>query len=272
MPSGEYNLYLISDATGETLDAVAQAACAQFPGAKPNMHMRTLVRAPHQVKAIVEEIRRAPGLVMFTLVSRELRDLLFSYCQDLNVPCISILGHVITSLGGFLGVESRELPGQQHILDARYFRRIEAINFTLAHDDGLLSDDLSHAEVVLVGVSRTSKTPTCIYLANRGIKAANVPLIPDVPAPAGLENLPGTLPGTLIVGLTVHHERLTQIRRNRLLSLNQEPTTDYVDTEAVKKELRHARRLFGEKGWPVIDVTRRSIEETAAAIMSLLTD
>ncbi|WP_439816635.1 pyruvate, water dikinase regulatory protein [Zavarzinia sp. CC-PAN008] len=262
-----FHLYLISDATGETLNAMSKAAVSQFEGVEVVERLYPLVRTRKQLERILADITQAPGAVMFTLVNHELRDLLTETCLRLNVPCIPVLDPIIGALGSFFDAKARNQPGRQHALDAGYFRRIEAMNFTMAHDDGQSTHDLSAADVVLVGISRTSKTPTCIYLANRGIKAANVALVPGVPLPAGLDAIaPG---GTLVVGLTTSPDRLVQIRRNRLLALNAQTETDYVDLEAVKREVADARRLFLRRGWPVIDVTRRSIEETAAAILSL---
>jgi regulator of PEP synthase PpsR (kinase-PPPase family) len=260
-----FHLHLVSDATGETLTSVANAVLVQFEDAAAEVHMWALVRSKGQVERIVQALKSNPGIVLFTLVDGELRNALQEGCRRLQVPCIAVLDPVFAALANFLGAESRGLPGRQHTMDAHYFERIEAMHFTMAHDDGQLAGDLDKADVVLVGVSRTSKTPTCIYLANRGIKAANVPMVPNVPLPPELENL--THP--LVVGLTTSADRLIQVRRNRLLSLNQQSDTDYVDLDAVKSEVTAARRLFAKHGWPVIDVSRRSIEETAAAILNL---
>ena len=260
-----FHVHLVSDATGETLNSIANAALVQFEGATADVHMWALVRSKGQIERILQAIKANPGIVLFTLVDRELRDVLQEGCRRLQIPCVAVLDPVFAALAAYLGAESRGLPGRQHTMDAHYFERIEAMHFTMAHDDGQSTGDLNQADVVLVGVSRTSKTPTCIYLANRGIKAANVPMVPDVPLPAELNSL--THP--LVVGLTTSADRLVQVRRNRLLSLNQHSDTDYVDIEAVKSEVAAARRLFAKHGWPVIDVSRRSIEETAAAILNL---
>jgi regulator of PEP synthase PpsR (kinase-PPPase family) len=202
---------------------------------------------------------------MFTLVNQKLRGALEETCRNLQIPCVSILDPAIATLSNFLGIASRGKPGLQHAMDAEYFDRIEAMNYNLLHDDGQSAKDINNADVVVVGVSRTSKTPTCIYLANRGVKAANVPFVPGCPLPAELVS--ATKP--LIVGLTKDPSRLVQIRRNRLRALNQEEETDYVDLERVKTEVTAARRVFTQFKWPVIDVTRRSIEEVAAEILLL---
>jgi regulator of PEP synthase PpsR (kinase-PPPase family) len=260
-------LHLVSDSTGETLNAVAKAACAQFEMGRPIEHIYPLVRNRKQVERALIEIESAPGLVFHTMVNPELRTLLEDKCHEMGQTVMAVLDPVMALLGTYLGVEGSHRIGAQHELDAKYFARIEALNFTMAHDDGQSTASLDKADVVLVGVSRTSKTPTCIYLANRGIKAANIPLVLGLGVPHELE----TVSKPLIIGLVASPERLIQIRRNRLLSLNEEAETEYVDLDMVRAEVAFARKLFGDKGWPVIDVTRRSIEETAAAVMSLYT-
>jgi [pyruvate, water dikinase]-phosphate phosphotransferase / [pyruvate, water dikinase] kinase len=260
-----FHLHLISDSTGETLNAVAKAACAQFDMGRPLEHFYPLVRNRKQLERAFLELEASPGLVLHTMVNAELREALEARCRELGLPSVAVLDPVMSTLGSYLGVEESHRPGAQHELDARYFSRIEALNYTMAHDDGQSTSTLYHADVVLVGVSRTSKTPTCIYLANRGIKAANIPIVSGVPLPAELH----AIKGPLIVGLVVNPERLLHIRKNRLLSLKAETDTEYVDLDAIRAELVIARKLFAEKGWPVIDVTRRSIEETAAEVLAL---
>lgn len=260
-----FHLHLVSDSTGETLEAVAKACLSQFEQAEPVKHFWPMIRSERQVGRVLDEIVQRPGLVMFTLVNAEVRDRLQARCVTLGIPAISVLDPVLEAFGQFMGERAKGLPGRQHQLDAAYFRRIDAVHFTMAHDDGVASEDLDQADIILVGVSRSSKTPTSIYLANRGYKTANIPLVPGVPPPTQL--MSATKP--LIVGLTTHIDRLLQVRRNRLRSLNQTDESDYVDEEQVEAEVQAARRLFAQQGWPVIDVTRRSIEETAAAIMNL---
>jgi [pyruvate, water dikinase]-phosphate phosphotransferase / [pyruvate, water dikinase] kinase len=260
-----FHLHLVSDSTGETLNAVAKAACAQFDMGRPIEHVYPLVRTKKQLERAFVEIESAPGLVLHTMVNSELRMMLEENCRALGQPSVSVLDPVMSLLGNYLGAEVSHRPGAQHDLDAKYFARIDALNFTMAHDDGQSAATLDKADVILVGVSRTSKTPTCIYLANRGIKAANIPIVLGINLPPELDSV--TRP--LIVGLITGPERLIQIRRNRLLSLNEETETEYVDLDAVRAEIAFARRLFADKGWPVIDVTRRSIEETAAAVLAL---
>ncbi|MFZ5791409.1 MAG: pyruvate, water dikinase regulatory protein [Pseudomonadota bacterium] len=261
-----YHLHLVSDATGETISSVARACLAQFEGVDPVEHNWTLIRTPRQMEKVLEGIGENPGLVLYTLVNEELRATLQEGCRRLQTTCIPVLDPVIGALGAYFERQSRGQPGRQHELDAEYFGRIDAMNFALAHDDGQSSWDYDEADVILVGVSRTSKTPTCIYLANRGIKAANVPIVPDFPLPAEL--LAAKKP--LIIGLTKDPTQLVQVRRNRLRLLSQEEETDYVDPEMVRREVIQARRICTEHGWPIIDVTRRSIEETAATILQML--
>lgn len=260
-----FHLHLVSDSTGETLNAVAKAACAQFDMGRPIEHVYPLVRNRKQLERAFAEIESAPGLVMHTMVNQELRELLDARCRELGQPSVAVLDPVMSLLGSYLGAEVSHRPGAQHELDAKYFARIDALNYTMAHDDGQSAATLDMADVILVGVSRTSKTPTCIYIANRGIKAANIPIVLGLALPPELEHVRRPL----VVGLIASPERLIQIRRNRLLSLNEEAETEYVDLDAVRAEVAFARRLFSDKGWPVIDVTRRSIEETAAAVIAL---
>jgi len=264
-----FHLHLVSDATGETLTTVARAAAAQYANVSPIEHMHPLVRSHKQLDRVLTEIENSPGIVLYTLLDKELADRLEATCKNQGLPYLSILGPVLGLFQAYLGGESKPRVGAQHMLNAEYFRRIDALNYTMLHDDGQHTDDLEQADVVLVGVSRTSKTPTSIYLANRGVKTGNIPLVPGVPAPSNLEELKQPL----IVGLTASPERIVQIRQNRLLGLRAEHEADeYVDRQAVAAEIAAARKLCGKHNWPLIDVTRRSIEETAAAVMKLLVE
>lgn len=264
----KFHLHLISDATGETLYSVAKASCAQFAGVEPVEHVYALVRSTKQLARVLKGVTDHPGIVMCTMMNTDLREALEAHCRDINVPCIHVLDQVLTSLGASLGTELTHKTGGQHEMGAEYFRRMEALNFTMHHDDGQMAGGLEDADIVLIGVSRTSKTPTCIYLANRGIKAGNIPVVPHIDLPDEI----AALRQPLVVGLVATPDRLIQIRRNRLLSLHQDPETDYVDLESVRAETAFARQLFARNAWPVIDVTRRSVEETAAAILNLYTE
>ena len=263
-----FHVHLVSDSTGETLNAMAKAVCARFEAVLPIEHIYALVRSQRQLDRVLKEIEGAPGVVLHTIVDKELRAGLEQGCRDLAMPCIAALDPLVSSLSRYLGATLTTRIGVQHTLDSDYFQRIDALDYAMAHDDGQQTPNLETADVVLVGVSRTSKTPTCIYLALRGIRAANVPLVPGADPPAKLFNL--TRP--IIVGLTVSPDRLVSIRRNRLLNLNEKRESTYVENDAVRDEIIKARRLFEKHRWPVIDVTRRSIEETAAAVVNLLND
>jgi [pyruvate, water dikinase]-phosphate phosphotransferase / [pyruvate, water dikinase] kinase len=258
-----FHLHLVSDATGETLIAVSRAATTQYQGVASIEHVYPLVRTHEQLDRVISEIESAPGLVLFTLVDLNLSERLETFCKGNGCPCLSVLTPVHAMIQSYLGAVSTPRPGAQHMLNADYFRRIDALNFTMMHDDGQMAEDLEEADVVLVGISRTSKTPTSIYLANRGVKTANIPLVPGVPHPPQLERLIRPL----VVGLVASPDRIVQIRQNRLLSLNAADNTDYADKTSVSEELANARRLFSKHDWPVIDVTRRSIEEASATII-----
>jgi hypothetical protein len=264
-----FHLHLVSDATGETLITVARAAAAQYATVSPIEHIYPLVRSEKQLDRVLAEIEASPGIVLYTLLDRDLTSRLEKKCKELSLPVMSILGPVLSLFQAYLGAETTPRVGAQHTLNAEYFKRIDALNYTMLHDDGQHVDDLEHADVVLVGISRTSKTPTSIYLANRGVKTGNVPLVPGTPVPPALERLKEPL----VVGLMASPERIVQIRQNRLLGLKaQRDDHLYVDRNAVAEEIAFSRRLCAKHNWPLIDVTRRSIEETAAAVLKLLSD
>ena len=262
------HLHLLSDSTGETLENIAKAALAQFDEVETHKHFWPMVRSEAHLDRILVDIAAHPGLVLFTLVNLSIRQKLEERCKTLGLPAVAALDAVTDALSGILGQQAKARPGRQHALDAAYFARVDAIQYTIAHDDGLNHHEWEEADIVLAGVSRTSKTPTSIYLANRGYKTANIPVVPESPPPETLYRLKHPL----VVGLVTSADRLIQVRRNRLLSLNQAPDTDYVDEEKVKAEILYARRIYADNGWPVIDVTRRSVEETAATIIKMLQD
>ncbi|MFK8254052.1 pyruvate, water dikinase regulatory protein [Ancylobacter terrae] len=263
-----FHLHLVSDSTGETLISVGRAAAAQYSHVRPIEHIYPLVRSHKQLDKVIGEIEEHPGIVLYTLTELELRARLKTYCEQNSVPVLSVLAPVVRLLQAYLGNAPTPRVGGQHQLDGEYFRRIDAMNFTVMHDDGQHVDGLEAADVVLLGISRSSKTPTSIYLANRGIKTANIPLVPHIPVPPQVR----ALKRPLVVGLVASPERVVEIRRNRLLGLNAATynADSYIDREAVAEEIAASRRLCAQAGWPVIDVTRRSIEETAAAIIALL--
>ncbi|WP_337996353.1 pyruvate, water dikinase regulatory protein [Oleispirillum naphthae] len=263
--SGGFHVHLVSDSTGETVATVARACLAQFSDARPIQHLWYLVRTPGQVERVLAGVANDPGLVLFTVVDSTVRRALETGCYALGVPCIAVLDPVMSTLTTLLGRGITGRPGGQHVLDAAYYKRMEAIEYTISHDDGQALDDLETADLVLVGVSRTSKTPTCAYLANRGFKAANVPMVLGIDLPEQL----ATLKSPVIVGLTREPKSLSEIRQNRLRMLNEAETTAYARLESVTEEVGEARRIFARRGWPVIDMTRRSIEEAAATIVEL---
>jgi [pyruvate, water dikinase]-phosphate phosphotransferase / [pyruvate, water dikinase] kinase len=269
--SSFFHLHLVSDSTGETLITVARAASAQYSSASPVEHIYPAVRTSRQLDRVLEEIAEAPGLVLYTLLDQVLIGRLEEKCREQGLPCLSVLGPVLHLFETYLGAESTYRVGAQHILNAEYFKRIDALNYTMMHDDGQHAEpeEIEQADVVLLGVSRTSKTPTSIYLANRGVKTANIPLVLGVPTPSHL----ASLKHPLVVGLYASPERIVQIRENRMLGLRVQLDDDqYVDRKAVTEEIAFSRRLCAKHNWPLIDVTRRSIEETAAAIMALLAE
>ncbi len=260
------HLHLVSDATGETVRTLGRACVSQFDGIEVREHFWVLVRNRDQLLGVIEGIRAAPGVVLATVVNDELRHLLEVACREAGAPFVSLLDASVTAISEWAGRPAHHRPGRRQKLDEEYFARIDAMQFTMVHDDGQMSDDLDEADIVVIGVSRSSKTPTCIYLANLGYKAANVPFVPEVPLPDRVMQLKRPL----VVGLTVDPGRLVQVRRNRLRSLHEQRETDYVDLDRVRTEVAASRRVFTERGWPSIDVTRRSIEETAAGIIRLL--
>ena len=262
-----FHLHLVSDATGETLIMVARAAAAQYVNVAPVEHLYPMVRSKRQLDLALNEISESPGVVLYTLLDDDLIATLETRCRELGLPCMSILGPVLRLFQSYLGTETGHRVGAQHVLNAEYFQRIDALTYTMVHDDGQHVEGLNDADVVLVGVSRTSKTPTSIYLANRGVKTGNVPLVPGVPLAPEVERLNGPL----VVGLYASPERIVQIRENRLLGLKaHRDDSQYIDKNAVAEEVAYSRRLCAKHQWPSIDVTRRSIEETAAAVMKLL--
>jgi [pyruvate, water dikinase]-phosphate phosphotransferase / [pyruvate, water dikinase] kinase len=261
-----FHVHLVSDSTGETLNAMARAVCARFDNVLPIEHIYALVRSQRQLDRALGDIEEAPGVVIHTIVDDKLRHALEEGCRKLDMPCIPALDPLVSALSRYLGASTTSRVGAHLRLDNDYFNRMDALNYAIGHDDGQGGQDLDEADVVLLGVSRTSKTPTCIYLAHRGVRAANVPLVPGRPLPEKLMQLKRAM----VVGLTISPDRLIQIRRNRLLSLNENRESAYIDTDTVRNEIIEARRIYERHRWPTIDVTRRSVEETAAAILNLM--
>jgi regulator of PEP synthase PpsR (kinase-PPPase family) len=260
-----FHIHLVSDSTGETIESLTRACLVQFENVDIKKHHWNLIRSPLLLQTVFDGVKENYGLVLYTFVDIELRIMLESFCSENNIPCISVLRPVLRGMVSLFGKEPAHNPGRQHILDADYFARIDAMDFAMAQDDGHGEERLREADVIIVGVSRTSKTPTCIYLAGRGIRAANIPFVPNQEMP----DL-SRLQKPLIVGFTKDVDSLVAIRRNRLRLLKEEKETAYTDPEEVRAELQEARRFFARLNCPVIDVSRKSIEETAAEIMMLL--
>ncbi|MEM8971134.1 MAG: pyruvate, water dikinase regulatory protein [Pseudomonadota bacterium] len=263
-----FHLHLVSDSTGETLTTIAKAASVQYPQIRAIEHVYPLVRTERQLDRVLQEVQSAPGVVLYTIVDRELSSVLERRCRELQVPTLHVLDPIMKVFESYLGAPQTPVVAGQHTLDADYFQRIDALNFTMAHDDGRLPDDVRQADIIILGISRTSKTPTSIYLAQRGYKTSNVPLVPSVPLPQQLQQAGDVF----VVGLVASPDRISEIRRNRVRFLADRDMGSYVDREEIAREVRDSRRLFAKHGWPVIDVTRRSIEETAATIIKLYTD
>ena len=267
LPSS-FHLHLISDATGETLTTMAKAAAVQYPQVRAIEHVHPLVRTEKQLDRVLREVEQAPGIVLYTVVKKGLIAEIERRCRELKVPCLHVLEPIMKVFESYLGAPQTPIVAGQHLLDANYFRRIDALNFAMAHDDGQLPQDLNVADIIILGISRTSKTPTSIYLAQRGFKTANLPLVPGIELPAQL-----TRPHTaFVVGLVASAERIAEIRRNRVHLIGDRNLADYVDRDQIANEVQYSRRLCAQHGWPVIDVTRRSVEETAATIIRLFHD
>lgn len=263
-----FNVHLVSDSTGETLAGVMRATCAQFDRILPVEHSYFLVRSARQLERVLREIEAAPGVVMFTLSNNDHRGMLEQRCAELRLPCVAVLDPVLDVMSRYLGQELNHRVGASRSLNAEYFRRIDALDYAMYHDDGQQVVELRNADVVLVGVSRTSKTPTCVYLAHRGVKAANVPIVPNVPLPPELFEPKRPL----VVGLTITADRLIHIRKNRLAAMKETRAGDYTEEDSVRREVMEAQKLFERQGWPTIDVSRRSVEETAASVLNLLAE
>lgn len=264
-----FTVHLVSDATGTTIHNISRACLAQFDGIEPEEKIWPLIRSEAQLESVLERIARQPGPVLFTLIDEGHRRILQNRCHELGIPHMAILDPVMKGFSAYLGLSPRGIPGLQHALDQDYFERMEAVDFALSFDDGRSLDGIEDADVILVGVSRTSKTPTCIFLAKRGIRAANIPLCPGVPFPEHVADLKGPM----FAGLLQSAENLVHMRRNRLHAEGHEADYEdnaYLSYDAIREELRDARRLFARHGWPIIDVSRRSVEETAAEVQNLL--
>jgi regulator of PEP synthase PpsR (kinase-PPPase family) len=247
-----FHLHLVSDSTGETLTTIAKAAAVQYAEMRAIEHVYPLVRTPRQLQRALQEIEQTPGIVLCTIVNKSLVEEIERRCREIKVPCLHVLQPIMKTFENYLGAAGTPMVGGQHVLDADYFKRIEALNFTMAHDDGRLPDNMNNADICILGISRTSKTPTSIYLAQRGFKTTNLPLV--------------------VVCLVASPDRIAEIRRNRAMMMADRDLDTYVDRSLISAEITYTRKLSAKYGWPVIDVTRRSVEETAAAIIKLMHD
>ena len=263
----KYNVYLVSDSTGETLDRIFLSLKSQFSNFEYQKKEFAFVRTEQQIDKIIKECNQIKNcLILYTIVETKLAKYISLKSDENNVPCFGILGNLILSFSKLLNQKAIHKPSAQHVLDDDYYKRIEAIQFTMTHDDGKKLDDINSADVILLGVSRTSKTPTSIYLANRGYKTVNVPLVPNQKIPNGLE----LNTKSCIIGLVADPERLADIRRNRVAIMKDHTLKEYTDLKFISDEVEKSKKLFKKNNWPVIDVTRKSVEETAASILKII--
>ena len=265
--SNTYQIYLISDSTGETLDRIFLALKAQFLNIEYKVHSYSFTRTENQILKILEDAKKNENsIILYTIVDNNLAKYLANSSEDKNIPCFGVLGNLILNFSKILNQKATHEPSGQHILNEEYYDRIEAIQFTMNHDDGNLINDIDKSDIILVGVSRTSKTPTAIYLANKGFKTSNIPLVSENSLPKKLKQNPQM---TCVVGLSTEPERLADIRKNRMNSLKETENIKYTDLENIKKEVLDAKKTFQKYKWPLIDVTRKSVEETAASIIKI---
>ncbi|MDB3903224.1 kinase/pyrophosphorylase [Candidatus Pelagibacter sp.] len=265
--SNTYKIYLISDSTGETLDRVFLAIKAQFKNIEYDVKSYFFTRTENQVNKIMDEAKKNDNaIILYTIVDTSLAKFLANKGNEKKIPCFSVLGNLIMNFSKLLNQKASHVPSGQHALNEEYYERIEAIQFTMAHDDGNLVEDIYKADLILLGVSRTSKTPTSIYLANRGYKTLNIPLVNEQSIPESLKKNPKI---TCVVGLTTEPERLVDIRKNRMNALKEKENTNYTDIRKIEKEISNAKKTFIKYKWPSIDVTRKSVEETAASIIKI---
>lgn len=263
-----FHLHLVSDSTGETLTTIAKAAAVQYAEVRPIEHVHPMVRTPRQLQRVIKEVEQAPGIVLYTIVNKALTEEIERRCREIKVPCLAVLQPIMQVFESYLGAPRTPTVAGQHVLDADYFKRIDALNFTMAHDDGRLPDNMSEADICILGISRTSKTPTSIYLAQRGYKTTNLPLVPQIDLPKRLCEPHDAF----IVCLVASPDRIAEIRRNRAMLMADRDLDTYVDRSQISAEIAYTRKLCARYGWPVIDVTRKSVEETAASIIKLLHD
>ena len=262
-----YQIYLISDSTGETIDRIFLALKAQFKNFKYQDHKYSFTRTKNQISKILDLVKKHPNsIILYTIVDSKLAKFLEEETKKTNIPCFGALGDLILNFSKLLHQKATHIPSGQHVLNEEYYRRIEAIQFTMNHDDGNSISDIDKSDIILLGVSRTSKTPTSVYLANRGYKASNIPLINENSVPKFLKHNPRSI---CVIGLTVEPERLIDVRKNRMTSIKEQQGIDYTNLEKITNEIENAKKTFKKYQWPVVDVTRKSVEETAASIIKI---
>ena len=265
--SNTYQIYLISDSTGETLDRIFLALKAQFLNIQYKVHSYSFTRTENQILKILEDAQKnTNSIILYTIVDNSLAKYLANVSEDKNIPCFGVLGNLILNFSKILNQKANHEPSGQHILNEEYYDRIEAIQFTMNHDDGNLINEVDKSDIILVGVSRTSKTPTSIYLANKGFKTSNIPLVNENSLPEKLKRNPQM---TCVVGLSTEPERLADLRKNRMNSLKETENIKYTDLDNIRKEVLSAKKTFQKYKWPLIDVTRKSVEETAASVIKI---
>ncbi len=265
--SEKYNVYLISDSTGETLDRIFLSLKSQFDNFEYNKKEFVFVRTEQQIDKIIKECTRLNNsIILYTIVETKLAKYIAKESEEKNIPCFGILGNLILTFSKLLNQKASHTPSAQHVLDEDYYKRIEAIQFTMSHDDGKKTQDIKESDIILLGVSRTSKTPTSIYLANRGYKTINIPLISKKEIPEELKNIKIN---SCVIGLYADPERISDVRRNRAAMMNEKNLPNYTDLESIKTEIEESKKLFKKYKWPTIDVTRKSVEETAASIIKI---
>ena len=265
--SNTYEIYLVSDSTGETLERIFLAIKAQFKNFKYKTHYFSFTRTENQILKIIENsTKNKNSIFLYTIVDNKLAQFLSTECNKKKIPCFGVLGDLILTFSKLLNQEASHIPSGQHVMNEDYYKKIEAIQFTMNHDDGNSLDDIGKSDIILLGVSRTSKTPTSIYLANKGMKISNIPLVNEQSVPEFLKEKPNS---TCVIGLTAEPDRLVDLRKNRMQSIKENENKNYIDFEKIKNEIEVSKKLFQKYNWPTIDVTRKSVEETAASILKI---
>tara|TARA_B100000700_G_C14945802_1_gene809105 strand:- start:586 stop:1410 length:825 start_codon:yes stop_codon:yes gene_type:complete len=262
-----HHIYLISDSTGETIDRIFMALKAQFKNFKYEVHQFSFTRTENQIKKILDLINKDnSSIILYTIVDSKLAKFLAKESENKKIPCFGVLGELILNFSKLLNQQASRVPSGQHVLDEEYYERVEAIQFTMNHDDGNMLTDIEKSDIILLGVSRTSKTPTSIYLANRGYKTSNIPLVNENSLPEYLKKNPSSI---CVIGLTTEPQRLHDLRKNRMSSIREKENIEYINPEKIIKEVDDAKKTFKKYNWPIIDVTRKSVEETAASVIKI---